>query len=168
MDSLLLYSGCASGQKSMTLKIDRISRKRITVIRLSGNLQSEDLGELKSEIERSGPRVTLDLEELDLADIEGVRFLNLCESAGVSILHCSPYIREWMLQERSRPNDHPEALPAALGRTNDVGSREPMHVKRTERKKRRTTMAIKNVVLVHGAFADGSGWEALANIVKKE
>jgi hypothetical protein len=29
-------------------------------------------------------------------------------SAGVSILHCSPYIREWMLQERSQPQDHPE------------------------------------------------------------
>jgi len=26
---------------------------------------------------------------------------------------------------------------------------------------------IKNVVLVHGAFADGSGWEAVANILKK-
>src|SRR5258707_6101233 len=25
---------------------------------------------------------------------------------------------------------------------------------------------IKNVVLVHGAFADGSGWEAVANILK--
>jgi pimeloyl-ACP methyl ester carboxylesterase len=27
--------------------------------------------------------------------------------------------------------------------------------------------AIKNVVLVHGAFADGSGWEAVADILKK-
>ncbi len=26
---------------------------------------------------------------------------------------------------------------------------------------------IKNVVLVHGAFADGSGWEAVANILKR-
>jgi hypothetical protein len=35
-------------------------------------------------------------------DIEGVRFLNACESAGVTILHCPPYIRKWMLQERGR------------------------------------------------------------------
>jgi len=56
---------------------------------------------LKSEVERGGPRVALDLEELDLVDIEGVRFLNACESAGVSILHCSPYIREWMLQREA-------------------------------------------------------------------
>jgi pimeloyl-ACP methyl ester carboxylesterase len=27
---------------------------------------------------------------------------------------------------------------------------------------------IKNVVLVHGAFADGSGWETVANILKKD
>src|SRR5262245_5386861 len=27
---------------------------------------------------------------------------------------------------------------------------------------------IKNVVLVHGAFADGSGWEAVANILKED
>ena len=27
---------------------------------------------------------------------------------------------------------------------------------------------IRNVVLVHGAFADGSGWEAVASILKKD
>ena len=27
---------------------------------------------------------------------------------------------------------------------------------------------IKNVVLVHGAFADGSGWRAVANILKND
>jgi hypothetical protein len=94
----------------MTLKIERISGKRKTRICLSGQLRSEHLDELKSEVERGGPRVALDLEELDLVDIDGVRFLNECESAGVSVLHCSPYIREWMVQERSRPKDHSEPL----------------------------------------------------------
>jgi hypothetical protein len=94
----------------MTLKIKRIVGKRKTHICLSGQLRSEDLDELKSEVGRDGPRVTLDLEELDLVAIEGVRFLNECESAGIAILHCSPYIREWMLQERSRPKDHSEPL----------------------------------------------------------
>ena len=84
----------------MTLKIKPVAGKRETRICLSGQLRSEYLDQLKSEVERGGPCVTLDLEELDLVDIEGVRFLNACESAGVSILHCSPYIREWMLQER--------------------------------------------------------------------
>ena len=27
---------------------------------------------------------------------------------------------------------------------------------------------IKNVVLVHGAFADGSGWKRVADILKKD
>src|SRR5689334_18519094 len=31
-----------------------------------------------------------------------------------------------------------------------------------------STAPVKNVVLVHGAFADGSGWEAVANILKKD
>jgi hypothetical protein len=43
----------------------------------------------------------LDLEEVDLVDVEAVRFLNACEAQGVSVLHSSPYIREWMLRERS-------------------------------------------------------------------
>ena len=30
------------------------------------------------------------------------------------------------------------------------------------------TQPVKNVVLVHGAFADGSGWEAVANILMKD
>jgi hypothetical protein len=89
----------------MTLKISPVAGKREIRICLSGQLRSEHLDQLKSEIERGGPSVTLDLEELDLVDVEGVRFLNACETAGVSILHCSPYIREWMLQERSRPKD---------------------------------------------------------------
>ncbi len=104
---LLHLFDCSSEQRPMTLKIRRVAGEREIRICLSGQLRSKHLDQLKSEVERGGPPVTLDLEELDLVDIEGVRFLNACESAGVSILHCSPYIREWMLQERSRPKDHP-------------------------------------------------------------
>ena len=92
----------------MTLKIKRIAGEREMRICLSGQLRSEHLDQLKSEVECGGARVTLELEELDLVGIEGVRFLNACESAGVLILHCSPYIREWMLQERGRSKEHPE------------------------------------------------------------
>lgn len=92
------------------LKIRQVAGKREPRICLSGQLRSEYLDQLKSEVERGGPRVTLDLEELDLVDIEAVRFLNACESAGVSILHCSAYIREWMQQERGQPKEHREPL----------------------------------------------------------
>jgi hypothetical protein len=83
----------------MTLKIERI-RSRIL---LSGEFRSEQLGQVKAEIEFCESPAVLDLEELDLVDVEGVRFLNACEAKGISVLHCSPYIREWMLRERSRP-----------------------------------------------------------------
>ena len=105
---LLHLFDCSSEPRFMTLKIRPISGESNTRICLSGQLRSEHLGHLQSEIELRGPSVTLDLEELDLVDIEGVRFLNACESAGVSILHCSSYIREWMLQERGRPKEQPE------------------------------------------------------------
>jgi ABC-type transporter Mla MlaB component len=92
----------------MTLKIERISGKRRARIRLSGELRAEHLDQLKAEIERAGPRAALDLEEVDLVDIEGVRFLIACVAEDISVLHCSPYIREWMLRERmGQKSTHP-------------------------------------------------------------
>ena len=90
-----------SDQRPMTLKIERTSGKRRTRIRLSGAFRSEHLDQVKVEIERGGPRVALDLEEVDLADVDAIRFLNACEADGVEVLNCSPYIREWMFQERT-------------------------------------------------------------------
>jgi hypothetical protein len=90
----------------MTLRIERIQGG----FRLSGELRVGQLDQVKTEIECCQSPVVLDLEELVLIDLEGVRFLNACEAKGISILHCSPYIREWMLQERGRPKEHPEPL----------------------------------------------------------
>jgi len=84
----------------MTLKIERIADKRKTRIRLSGQVRAEHIDQLKAEIERAGLQVALDLEEVDLVDIEAIRFLNTCEADGIPVLHCSPYIREWMFRER--------------------------------------------------------------------
>ena len=85
----------------MTLKIEWIPGKCRTRMRLSGEVRAEHLDQLKAEIERAGPRVAMELEEVDLVDIEGVRFLNACVAERISVLHCSPYIREWMLRERA-------------------------------------------------------------------
>lgn len=84
----------------MTLKIERVFGEGRTRILLSGQLRSDHLDQVKSEIERCGSPLALDLEEVDLVDIDAIRFLNECESAGVEIIRCSPYIREWMLRER--------------------------------------------------------------------
>jgi hypothetical protein len=80
----------------MTLKIDRFR----TRVRLSGELRSEDLDQVKAEIDCCGTSVILDIEEVDLVDVESVRFLNACEANGVPVEHCSPYIKAWMFRER--------------------------------------------------------------------
>jgi hypothetical protein len=89
----------------MTLKIERFSGERGTRIQLSGELRSEHLDDVRTEIKRSDPRVSLDLDEVDLVDIDAVRFLNACEAQDVEVVNCSPYIREWMFQERARENN---------------------------------------------------------------
>jgi hypothetical protein len=83
----------------MTLRIERVQAR----IRMSGDFRCEHVDQVKAEIELCESPTALDLEELDLVDVEGVRFLNACEAKGISVLHCSPYIREWMLRERTRP-----------------------------------------------------------------
>jgi hypothetical protein len=89
----------------VTLRIERIPGRRRTRIRLSGALRSEHFDQVKAEIERGGPQVALDLEEVDLVDLEGIRFLNACEAKGIPVLHCSLYVREWMLSERGRSRE---------------------------------------------------------------
>ena len=89
----------------MTLRIERFSRERGTRIRLTGELRSEHLGDVLAEIGHRGPGVTLDLDEVDLVDIDAVRFLNACEAQGVEVVNCLPYIREWMFQERAREDN---------------------------------------------------------------
>ena len=62
----------------MTLRIEQVKGG----IRLSGEFRVEHLDQVKTEIERCESPVVLDLEELDLIDLEGVRFLNACEAEG--------------------------------------------------------------------------------------
>ena len=83
----------------MVLKIERIRDSHKVRLRLSGELRSHHLDQVKAEISRGEPTV-LDLEEVDLVDIEAIRFLNAREDEGISVLQCSPYIQEWMSRER--------------------------------------------------------------------
>jgi hypothetical protein len=99
----------------MTLKIERIRSR----IRLSGEFRSKQLAQVKAEIELCESPAVLDLEELDLVDVEGVRFLNACEAKGISVLHCSPYISEWMLRERSRPEAQARKRKKGRGTSED-------------------------------------------------
>ena len=99
----------------MTLKIERIRSR----IRLTGEFRSEQLDQVKAEIELCESPAVLDLEELNLVDVEAVRFLNACEAKGISVLHCPPYVTEWMLRERSRPEGRARKLKKGRGASED-------------------------------------------------
>jgi len=63
-------------------------------------MQAEHLAELEKQIVESGSKTALDLEEVNLVGVEVVRFLGRCEVQGVTLLNCSPYIRDWIGKER--------------------------------------------------------------------
>jgi hypothetical protein len=63
-------------------------------------MRAEHLPELEQQIRESESKIVLDLEEVNLVDVETVRFLGSCEVEGVTLLNCSPYIRDWIGKER--------------------------------------------------------------------
>ncbi len=83
----------------MTLRIESRSDDRGVVLQLIGRIRLEHLEELKSQIRQAESLVALDLECVTLVDLEVVHFLATSEEAGIEMLHCSPYIREWMRRE---------------------------------------------------------------------
>lgn len=87
----------------MTFKMERAFEGRKTIIRLVGRVRSEHLEELKSHLGTNASQFVLDLTEVTLVDVDVVRFLGLCEGDGVALLHCSPYIREWIVREQREP-----------------------------------------------------------------
>ncbi len=58
------------------------------------------MAELEKQIRESGTKIALDLEEVNLVDVQVVRFLGACEAQGIALLNCSPYIRDWIGKER--------------------------------------------------------------------
>jgi hypothetical protein len=85
----------------LTLKIKRTSEDGETRLCLSGELRSLSLEDLSNEVTKTSRQVVLDLTEVSLVDIDGVRWLNACQIVGIQIDNCPPYIREWMFQEKS-------------------------------------------------------------------
>jgi hypothetical protein len=84
----------------MTGKIERQVGEHHTTLRLIGHLQAAHLEALQAQLEGNGPRTVLDLDEVTLVDVEVVRFLGTCEMKGTELLHCPPYIREWISREQ--------------------------------------------------------------------
>jgi anti-anti-sigma regulatory factor len=84
----------------MTLKIEKYSDEYSTTIRLIGRMRAEHVPEMEKQIRESASKIVLDLAELNLVDVDAVRFLGRCEIADVTLLNCSPYIHDWIGKER--------------------------------------------------------------------
>ena len=83
------------------LRIQREANGEV-VLKISGRLDRENLAELKKLIDSEGAsrRIILDLRELTLVDQEAVRFLDQCDSNGIKLQNCAPYICEWIERQR--------------------------------------------------------------------
>jgi hypothetical protein len=84
------------------LRIEKDSGGCVTTLRLSGRIQSDQIASIRSEMDDGCTRNILDLSEVTLVDLGVVQFLINCQDAGVQLLQCPAYVREWMLRERAQ------------------------------------------------------------------
>ena len=74
------------------------------VFTLIGRLDKEHITELEALIGAEGKdrrRIILDLKDMTLTGQDGITFLAQCEAAGISLVNCDPYVREWITRQRS-------------------------------------------------------------------
>jgi len=84
----------------MVLKIDRVSDGESITLHLSGRLRSDELIQLKAQMEGESQTLVLNLAELKLVDRDAVRFLAACEANGVRLDQCHRYVRDWVDREK--------------------------------------------------------------------
>ena len=82
-------------------RIEKAAGGCVTRLRLSGRIQSDQVASIRSEMDDDCTSKILELSEVTLVDLGVVQFLINCEDAGVQLLQCPAYVREWMLRERA-------------------------------------------------------------------
>ena len=88
----------------MTLRIERRRSGDTLIVQLIGEFDVEYLDEVKAQVNDALCPVVVDIGELRLISVEGIRFLNACHENGMPIINASGYITEWMtLEGRSAP-----------------------------------------------------------------
>jgi hypothetical protein len=88
----------------MTFKIERGSDGTRSTVRLIGSVKSEHLREIAHQLEICGPGAALDLGGVTVVGVKVIHFLVECVQQGTELLHCPPYVREWI----SREGEHDE------------------------------------------------------------
>ncbi len=84
-------------QGTELLRIERKANGDV-VFSLSGRIDKENIAELEALIGAEGKdrRIVLDLKDMTLTGQDGINFLVRCETAGVALVNCDPYVREWI------------------------------------------------------------------------
>ena len=88
----------------MTLKIETRRSGNTLIVQLIGEFDVGHLDEVKAQVNDAPCPVVVDIGELTLISVEGIRFLNACHDNGMPIINASGYITEWMtLEGRTEP-----------------------------------------------------------------
>ena len=87
------------------LRIQRTANGDV-VFTLSGRIDKEHIAGLEALIaaEEKDRRIVLDLKDMTLTGQDGIDFLTRCEAAGIVLVNCDPYVREWIA--RQGPSSH--------------------------------------------------------------
>jgi hypothetical protein len=85
------------------IRIETSERGDFVTFVLRDWIQKEDLGVLKSLVDKQKKAVVLDLKGVKLVDQDAVRFLASFETGQAKITNCPRYIREWVRRERAQP-----------------------------------------------------------------
>ena len=77
-------------------------RGRFSVFVVSGRIDAQAIAELRRlfELQTNYRDIVVDLKDVSLVDREAVRVFVRCETDGVKLENCTPYIREWMEREK--------------------------------------------------------------------
>lgn len=82
------------------LRIHRTANGEV-VFALSGRIDEQGVAELERLIGSEGRdrRIMLDLKNMTLTGQDGIGFLARCEAAGIELVNCDAYVREWITRE---------------------------------------------------------------------
>jgi anti-anti-sigma regulatory factor len=84
------------------LKIHRSGNGEV-VLTLSGRMDHESTLELENVIEAEemkGRQIVLDIKDLTLVGQSDIDFLIRCEAAGIKLVNCARYVREWIARQQ--------------------------------------------------------------------
>jgi hypothetical protein len=70
------------------------------ILRLIGRLHSDCIEELRLRVRDQTSLIALDLADVDLVDLQSVRFLRDCQDHKIELRNCASYILEWIRRER--------------------------------------------------------------------